>query len=99
MEVPRLGVKSELQLLAYATAHSNAGSLTHSEKPGIEPMSSWILVGSVNLWAMMGTPLFYFFLLSKRKVQGTSQSSLGAPPWVGMGSPEILGTPLRSLPS
>ena len=44
MEVPRLGVKSELQLLAYATAivtwdqamsvtyttaHGNAGSLTH----------------------------------------------------------------------
>ena len=40
MEVPRLGVKSELQLLAYTTtigamsatyttAHCNAGSLTH----------------------------------------------------------------------
>ena len=28
MEVPRLGVESELQLLAYTTAHSNAGSLT-----------------------------------------------------------------------
>ena len=26
MEVPRLGVKSELQLLAYTAAHSNAGS-------------------------------------------------------------------------
>ena len=29
MEVPRLGVESELQLLAYVAAHSNAGSLTH----------------------------------------------------------------------
>ena len=29
MEVPRLEVKLELQLLTYATAHSNAGSLTH----------------------------------------------------------------------
>ena len=29
MEVPRLGVKTELQLLAYTTAHSNAVSLTH----------------------------------------------------------------------
>ena len=29
MEVPRLGVKSELQLPDYTTAHSNAGSLTH----------------------------------------------------------------------
>ena len=29
MEVPRLGVESELQLLTYTTAHSNAGPLTH----------------------------------------------------------------------
>ena len=28
MEVPRLGVESELQLLAYTKAHGNAGSLT-----------------------------------------------------------------------
>ena len=28
MEVPRIGVKSELQLPAYTTAHGNAGSLT-----------------------------------------------------------------------
>ena len=29
MELPRLGVESELQLLAYNTAHNNVGSLTH----------------------------------------------------------------------
>ena len=29
VELPRLEVKSELQLLAYTTAHGNAGSLTH----------------------------------------------------------------------
>ena len=29
MEVPRLGVESELQLLAFATAHGNPGSLTY----------------------------------------------------------------------
>ena len=45
MEVPRLGVKSELQLLAYSHSHSNAGSLTHQARPEIEPLSSWILVG------------------------------------------------------
>ena len=44
IEVPRLGVQLELHLLAYATAHSNAGSLTHWVGPGIESMSSWILV-------------------------------------------------------
>ena len=46
MEVPRLGVgvESELQLHAYARAHGKAGSLTHWVVPGIEPVSSWILV-------------------------------------------------------
>ena len=56
MEVPRLGVESELQLLAftttqdpsgtatYTTAHGNAGSLTHWVRPRIEPAFSWILV-------------------------------------------------------
>ena len=60
VEIPRLWVKSELQLLAYATvtatsdpswvcnlhhAHGNTGSLTHWVGPGIKPASSWILVG------------------------------------------------------
>ena len=58
MEVPRLGVKLESQLPAYATApatqdpshvcdataHSNTRSLTHWAKPGVTPTSSWILV-------------------------------------------------------
>ena len=58
MEVPRLGVELELQLLACTTAagtldpswvcdlhHSNTGSLTHWVRPGIKPTFSWILVG------------------------------------------------------
>ena len=32
----------------YTTAHGNAGSLTHRVRPGIEPTSSWILVGFVS---------------------------------------------------
>ena len=60
MEVPRLGVESELQLPAYATAtrselcltyttaHGNTGSLTHWVRPGIRPASSWTLVGFVT---------------------------------------------------
>ena len=43
---------------AYTTALSNAGSLI---RPGIEPASSWMLVGFINHWAMMGTPSFLFF--------------------------------------
>ena len=49
MEVRRLGVKSELQLMAYTTAHSKAGSLTHCARPGIKPSSSWMLVRSFPL--------------------------------------------------
>ena len=32
----------------YTTAHSNARSLTHWERPGINPSSSWILVRFVS---------------------------------------------------
>ena len=59
MEIPSLGVKSELQLSAYTTATAtrdptlsvtyttapgNAGSLTHLLRPGIELSSLWIQV-------------------------------------------------------
>ena len=73
MEIPRLGVELELELLAYTTAiatldpsrvcnlyyttaHSNAGSLTHWARPGVEPPSSWMLLRFFNHWAMKGTP-------------------------------------------
>ena len=48
MEVPRLGVQLELYLLAYTTAHSNAGHLTYWARPGIEPVSSGMLVRFVS---------------------------------------------------
>ena len=41
-------IQSELQLLAYPTAHGNPRSLTHWARPGIEPSSSWTLVGFVT---------------------------------------------------
>ena len=44
----------------YTTAHRNARSLTHWARPGIEPVSSWILIGIVNHWAMKGTPKLVF---------------------------------------
>ena len=63
-EVPRLGVKSELQLAAcipqpqqcqiravsatYTTANSNTQSLTHWARPGIEPATSRHLVRFVS---------------------------------------------------
>ena len=62
MQIPGLGVESELQLPAYTTqqgkiraasvtytaAHTNADSLTHWVRPGIEPATSWLLVGFVS---------------------------------------------------
>ena len=55
MGVPRLGVKLELQLPAYITAHSSTRSLTQWVRPGIKPASSWILVRFVSA-ATRGTP-------------------------------------------
>ena len=55
MEVSRQRVKLKLQLPAYATAtatfataHGNDGYLTHWASPGIEPASSWLLVGLIT---------------------------------------------------
>ena len=69
MEVPRLVVESEPQpqqrgtkatSVTYTTSHGNARPLTHRARPGIEPMSSWILVRFVTTeprWELQ-----YFFL-------------------------------------
>ena len=69
MEVPRLGVQSvwplpepqQCQIWAasatYTTAHGHARSLTHWARPGIEPATSWFLVGFVNHWATTGIPI------------------------------------------
>ena len=70
MEVPRLGVESEPQPqhlgirvapVIHSAAHGNARSPIHWSRPGIEPASSWILVGVINSWATKGTPIFLFF--------------------------------------
>ena len=42
--------------VTYTTACGKVGSLTHWARPGIEPVSSWLLVRSVNCWALTGTP-------------------------------------------
>ena len=35
--------------------HGNSRSLTHWVRPGIEPTTSWFLVGFINHWATTGT--------------------------------------------
>ena len=61
MEVPRLGVKSELQLLAYTTTCSNARPPTHRARPGTEPASSRILAEFLTHWTTMGMPKNDYF--------------------------------------
>ena len=76
MEDPGLGVKLELLPLTYTiatatqglshtvtyiTAHGNAGSLTHSARPGIEPISLWILIGFVTTEPWWVSRIFYFY--------------------------------------
>ena len=87
MEVPRVGAELELQLPAYTratvtpdlshicdtTAYSNTGSLTHWSRPGIKLLSSWMLVGFVNRWAMTGTPIYLFNLIFKFLACGNPQ--------------------------
>ena len=46
--------------VTYTTAYVNAESLTHWERQGIEPGTSWFLVGLVRHCATMGTPFFSF---------------------------------------
>ena len=48
IEVPRLGIKSELQLPAYAIACGNAGSLMHWVRLGIKLASSLTLCQVLN---------------------------------------------------
>ena len=75
MEVPRLGVESEPQLPGYTTAtvmphlshvgnlhtaHGNDRSLTHWVRPGIQPVSSWILVRFVTAKPWQELPCYQF---------------------------------------
>ena len=79
MEVPRLGVESELQLPACAIAtameglshvcdltiaHGNNGSLTHRARPGIEPSTSWLVVGFVFAAPQWEFPEQCFFAMT-----------------------------------
>ena len=45
-EPQKLGIRAVSA--TYGTAHGNARSLTHCARPGIEPATSWFLVGFVN---------------------------------------------------
>ena len=45
--------------------HSNASSLAHWARPGIETATSWFLVGFVNHWATSGTRIHSLIVLNE----------------------------------
>ena len=90
-EVSRVGVQLELQLSAYTTARAtqdlspsttdptaqgNAWSQTHWARPGIEPTSSWILVGFFSHWATTRTPQVINLKFKKLEVQRVKDLAL-----------------------
>ena len=78
MEIPRLGIESELQLLACAiaiatwdpstsetyTTHSNARSLTYWARPEIKFTTSWFPVGFVSAAPWQELLQSFIFLLN-----------------------------------
>ena len=57
LEVPRLGVELELQLLVYAMTHGNTIFLTYWVSPGVKPASSRTLCQVRNLLSHNGNSL------------------------------------------
>ena len=76
MEVPRLGVESELQSTTYTTAHINTRYLTPWVRPGIEPVTSWFLVVFVS--AAPQWELLYWHLLNPSSVLGAGLGTKNA---------------------
>ena len=78
----QVGVKSELQLLAYVTAHSNARSLIHWERPGIECTSLWILVSFVTTEPWQELPDFLIIKYWVNSSKLSFSTFLAAPHWL-----------------
>ena len=81
MEVPRLACScrptwqpKQCEIWAasvtYITAHGNARALIHWARPGSKLTSSWILLGLVTHWTIMGTPWDSHFFREKYSDKG-----------------------------
>ena len=81
VEVPRLGVESELQPPAYTAGPQDPSLIcdlhhssqqcqipTHWVRPGMEPAFSWILVGVVTAEPQWELPILYSRLLCWRSI-------------------------------
>ena len=52
---------------SYTTAHSNTGSLTHRARPGMEPTTSWFLVGFISTIPWRELPKWSFLLWTRKE--------------------------------
>ena len=76
MDVPRLGVKLELQQPAYTTAHGNTGSLTHWGRPALEPASSKTRSQVLNLLTHDGNSDLLLIYWQPLSLKGLSVSKM-----------------------
>ena len=51
--------------VTHTRAHGNTRSLTHWARPGIEPSTSWFLVGFISHWAMTEFQFLVLFHVAK----------------------------------
>ena len=72
--------------MTYTTVHSNAGSLTHWARPGIEPMSSWMLVRlvSTELWRELPEEFFKWALSTRSLLTCLHSCPFPTPLWGGL---------------
>ena len=58
LEVKLSKIQADTHYLKGMMSPYFVGSLTHWERPGIQPASSWMPVRFVNHWATTGTPVY-----------------------------------------
>ena len=75
MEVPRLGGLIGAVATSLQHSHSNARSLSHWVRPGIEPTTSWFLVRFVSTAPQWELPKQIFKFVWKHKKSLNSQSN------------------------
>ena len=63
MEGPRLGVKSELKPLAYTTATAMLDPRPTEQGQGLNPHTSWIVVGFISAVPQWELPVDKYFIL------------------------------------
>ena len=67
---------SNARSATHTTAHCNTRSLSHWVRPGIEPVSSWILVRFVSALPQWKLPIWIFLIFCTADIAGNNISLL-----------------------